>query len=183
MMKNILLLSIILAISCSPNQSNLKDNQEIIEMYNADQADRVKNDNWVIINKNDILRRMRIEELLDSNKIITSVDYKNAAMIFQHGEDSNSYKMAIKMMQKSIDLDSTIDKWLYAAATDRYLMSIGKSQIYGTQYIQEEKSITMGKYDTTIINDSERIKYGVKILEEQKVWLTKMNLMIQKDNN
>jgi hypothetical protein len=129
-----------------------------------------------VVSKNDSLRRVRVRELLAADKVKTSKDYARAAMVFQHGGDSTSYGMAVKLMEKSIALDSTANKWLLAAATDRYLQSKGLPQIYGTQYSKNNgEPWTMGDYDTTKISDEERIKFGVRTLAQQKEMLQEMN--------
>ena len=86
-------------------EEQLKDNAELIEIYRNDQADRqTENIDWSVVSKRDSLRELRIYQLLDSNKVRTSKDYHNAAMIFQHGGDSTAFGMAVKLMRKSIEL-------------------------------------------------------------------------------
>ncbi|MFT5338157.1 MAG: tetratricopeptide (TPR) repeat protein [Sphingobacteriales bacterium] len=172
-------------VSCSPNQvvhesdKGILDNAELIEIYKNDQDDR-KTDkiDWKLVSQNDRDREARIYQLLDSGKVRTSKDYHNAAMIFQHGQDSTAYGMAVELMRKSIDLDSTARKWLLAAAIDRYLLSKDEPQIYGTQYQRfgKDEPWQMGNMDTTQITDAERIAYGVETLAQQKEKLRRMNL-------
>ncbi len=160
------------------SQNKTKDNQELIEIYKNDQADRqTDNIDWKIVSKRDSLREVRVYQLLDSNKVHTSKDYHNAAMIFQHGRDTTAYGMAVKLMRKSIELDSTANKWLLAAAIDRYLLSKGEPQIYGTQYqkIGKDEPWQLGKIDTTKISDAERIEYGVETLAQQRERVKRMN--------
>lgn len=142
-MKNsalIIILFGLIACDSNKNESNiaeddqLLDNPKLIEIYANDQSDRKSNNiDWSVVSVNDNLREQRIYKLLDSNKVRTSLDYFNAAMVFQHGRDSIAYGMAVKMMRKSIKLDPSADKWLLAAAIDRDLLSRNKPQIYGTQ--------------------------------------------------
>ena len=66
-------------------------------MYKKDQGDRQSgNVDWSIVSERDRQREARVYELLDSNKVITSEDYANAAMIFQHGRDTAASAMAVK---------------------------------------------------------------------------------------
>ena len=95
-MKNsIYLLLLIMLAACSQETNNevahddVTDNVELIRLYQEDQSDRQSgNIDWQLVSTRDSLRRARIYELLDSFKIITSLDYANAAMIFQHGGDT-----------------------------------------------------------------------------------------------
>ncbi|PCH77137.1 MAG: tetratricopeptide repeat protein [Flavobacteriaceae bacterium] len=184
-MKNIILAILLFCVaSCNTKENKVEpkvtflDNIELIEIYENDQADRqIDAIDWSIVSKNDSLREVRIYQLLDSNYVRTSKDYHNAAMIFQHGGDSTAYGMAVKLMRKSIELDTTVNKWLLAAATDRYLLSKNESQIYGTQYqrFSPDEPWVLGKMDTTKISDSERIEYGVETLAQQREKVKKMN--------
>jgi len=178
-MKKIVLILLSLGImTFAYSQDKPKDSQELIEIYKNDQADRqTGNIDWEIVSKKDSLREVRIYQLLDSNKVQTSLDYHNAAMIFQHGGDSTAYGMAVKLMRKSIELDSTANKWLLAAAIDRYLLSKNEPQIYGTQYQKfgKDEPWQLGKMDTTKISDAERIEYGVETLAQQREKVKQMN--------
>jgi hypothetical protein len=89
-----LILLVLGIVSC--NQVNYNkvpekptDNPELLEIYQNDQADRqTENINWDVVLVQDSLRQISVQQLLDSNKVQTSNDYHNAAMIFQHGMDT-----------------------------------------------------------------------------------------------
>jgi len=166
-------------VSIDYSNPTVFDNNELLELYNEDQMDRRSNDyNYDELIKRDKKRRIKVQELLDSNKLITSNDYQNAAMIFQHGEYPSSYKKAVELMEKSIQIDSTVDKWLLAAATDRYLLSMNEPQVYGTQFSQTgpwEKPWELSTIDTTIISDKQRVEYGVGTLKEIREIIARMN--------
>ncbi len=158
-------------------EKSTADNAELIEIYRNDQLDR-KSDNidWGVVLERDELREARVYELLNSGKVRTSKDHYNAAMVFQHGKDSIAYGMAVKLMRKAIELDSTINKWLLAAAIDRDLLSRNKPQIYGTQFKRmADDPWKRGEMDTTKITDAERREYGVETLAEQREKVKQMN--------
>lgn len=184
--KSLFIILIFGVYSCKMNKETSKpiiekpieDNTELIEIYKNDQADRQTDTiDWDLVIKRDSLREVRILQLLDSNKVRTSKDYHNAAMIFQHGRDSTAYGMAVKLMRRSVELDSTANKWLLAAAIDRYLLSKDEPQIYGTQYHKfgKDKPWQLAKIDTTKISDQERIEYGVETLIQQREKVKQMN--------
>ncbi len=81
-------------------------------------------------------------------------------------------------MKKAIDMDSTVDRWLLAAAIDRDLMRRDKPQIYGTQYIKMGQDAKWERYkiDSTQVTDAERNYYGVETLTEQKEKERTLNL-------
>ena len=184
MKRAILLLLIVSILSCKEKAKEpteivqVSDNTELKELYKADQADRqTDNIDWSVVSERDDQRQARVYELLDSNKVITSEDYANAAMIFQHGGDTVASGMAVKLMRKAVGLDSTRSKWLLAAAIDRDLMRREKPQIYGTQYrkISADDPWQIYELDTTQVTDEERQEHGVETLAEQKEKLRMMN--------
>ncbi len=180
-MRTIILLAIIVGVvSCDFRKERARetilDNEELLQIFESDQADRNQHIDWSIIQKNDSMREARVYELLDSNKVRTSADYNYAALIFHHGEDSVAYGMALKLMKKSLELDSTGNKWYLAVITDRYLLSINKPQIYGTQYKRlEDGTVLREELDSTKITDAGRIEYGVETLAEQREKIINLN--------
>lgn len=189
MKRTFILMLVVSTFSCS-NQKEPEtetqifelDNAELISIYISDQTDRNSHDiNWDEVGKRDSLRRIRVNEILESNDIITARDHKNAAMVFLHGKDSTDYGKAVRFMKKAIELDSTMNKWLLAAATDSYLLSTGKPQIYGTQYIKMgDEPWKIALIDTSVITDTERIEYGVETLNQQ---IQKVILMNSENHN
>ncbi len=162
-------------------------NVELITIAAADQADRtnlfLQKIDELTLWERDKIRLKRVVELYEENSIKTVLDHKNAAVIFQHGRnaqnerDTFSSGMAVKMMQKVIELDPNANKWLLAAAIDRDLMIRELPQIYGTQYTRKSKNHPWEFYkiDPTVISDEERKKFNVETLEEQKEKLKNMN--------
>ena len=148
------------------------DNSELQKMYKEDQGSRmVKNIDWKLVSKQDKEREDRVYELIKLGQIVTGKDYYNSAMIFQHGSDTIASSMAVKQMKKAIALDSTINKWLLAAAIDRDLMRKQKPQIYGTQFIRNNGETKWKRYniDTTQVTDERCKYYHVETLAEQLV--------------
>ena len=179
MKKSLNLLAILLICSTYPMLAQ-SDNQELAIMYRNDQSARQKpNIDWETLSKEDDARKKRVYELLDSSKVITGRDHYHAAMIFQHGGDTTASRMAVKMMRKAIALDSTINKWLLAAAIDRDLMRNNLPQIYGTQFVKMHDETQWHRYkiDSTKVTDEERKAYGVETLAEQRAKERRMNML------
>ncbi|MEJ6980526.1 hypothetical protein WG906_08705 [Pedobacter sp. P351] len=178
---------LILVISPPITLSQTLDNAELKRMYEEDQSSRnVSGIDWNQLSKDDKQRQQRLQELIAADQLITGKDFYRSAMLFQHGEDSIAYGMAIKHMRKAILLDSTISKWLLAAAIDRELMSRAQAQIYGTQYVKNGTFNAKWKryrIDTTKVTDEERLYYGVETLNEQKEKERSMNLASVTDFN
>lgn len=155
------------------------DNAELQSMYSEDQRSRSGiNIDWRVLTRQDSLREVRVHELIKTGEVKTARDYYNSAMIFQHGRDTVASKMAVAHMRKAIELDSTMNRWLLAAAIDRDLMRRGKPQIYGTQYVKNFADSKWRRYeiDTTQVTDQERRYYHVESLSEQLIKERNMNL-------
>lgn len=62
--------------------------------------------------------------------------------------------------------------WIAAATLDRYLQSVGKPQIYGTQFLTPAgKPPTQDPYDRALIGDALRHDLGVpKIANQRTSW-------------
>jgi Ni/Co efflux regulator RcnB len=72
-----------------------KDNQELVRLMDADQADRTPDDaksiDWKIVGPRDAARLSRVKELYSKNQLQTGGDYYHAAMILQHGDVAEDY--------------------------------------------------------------------------------------------
>lgn len=170
-------ISFVLILLCTISIQAQNDNQELADLFNQDQKERLSGPiDAKVLNKNDSIRRNKVREFLSQGKIQTANDYYHAAMVFQHGWDTISSGMAIKMMKMAVKKDSTINKWLLAAAIDRDLMRKHKPQIYGTQYIlTPDQKFELYTIDTTKISDKVREKYNVKTIAEQKEEVIRLN--------
>ncbi len=140
-------------------------NRELYEMYTADQSERRNADSvgWDVVSGNDARRRARARELVDAGALEVSDDFFHAAMIFQHGRDSTSYRLAYELARTASGMEHAHPsaRWLTAAAWDRYLWSVGKPQIYGTQLHTVDGVWTMEPIDTTAVTDAERAAMDV----------------------
>lgn len=172
------LLLLLSCFSAGTIYAQTTNNAEMQQMYDEDQNGRKATPiDWKVLNKLDSTHRVRTYELLAANKLITGKDYYNAAMIFQHGSDTIASVMAIQLMRRALELDTTINRWLLAAATDRDLMRRKEPQIYGTQYIMSYSTKKWQLYtiDSTKVTDAERQYYHVETLAEQRVKERRMN--------
>lgn len=82
------------------------------------------------------------------------------AYLLIHGETTEDYQLAHEYAKKAVDMGSSITKWLYAATLDRWLVSQGKPQKFGTQYkiLDGKKELFPVDKNTS---DQERIEHGI----------------------
>ncbi len=149
-------------------------NQELKALYDEDINER-NNIDWdnaspsqiADLRKKDRERRKKVFTLINEGRIESAQDYHHAALIFQHGESTNDYKKAHEFAKKALELGDESAKWLFAATLDRYLISMGRPQRYGTQFKLNNK----GEWELCepidpSVTDEERAKYNVPPLSQ-----------------
>ncbi|NVD44298.1 hypothetical protein [Qipengyuania atrilutea] len=155
---------------------SVADNAEMSAMFEADQAAR-KGDNidWQTVMREDVARLKRTRELLDADALNTADDYYNAAFIFQHGDEAEDYLLSHVLAVRSLALGKEEAEWIAAASLDRYLQSIARGQIFGTQRsMSVTKPANQGRYDRDFLTDKLRVESGVEPLSEQQAKLAEM---------
>ncbi len=156
------------------------DNDEIRVLFLEDQVDRKTKSQTAAHSTRgarDAIRRERVRALLKENKLKTSVDYFLAGLIFQHGDLPEDYLKASELAKKAVDLSSSNKsaKWLIAASTDRYLLSTGKPQWYGTQFHKVNGVFELQSLDANAVTDEQRKELNVPTLAEMAEQLKDMN--------
>ncbi|HSR51141.1 MAG TPA: hypothetical protein VLV83_09965 [Acidobacteriota bacterium] len=164
------------------------DNVELAEMYKADQearSDAGKID-WAKLSAEDEKRRERVKEMLEAGLVKTASDHYHAAMIMQHGGEPEAYELAFELSSKAaeMDPDHKSARWLSCAAEDRWLMSLGKPQVWGTQFKRPDMQSpwTMEPFDRDAKTDEERKACGVRTLQESEERLEAMNEQLERNN-
>lgn len=172
------------SVGCSQEEisdvttSQIADNAVLTALYAQDQADR-KGDlpEGASRVERDRHRRKKVRAMLEAGAVRTATDYFHAAMILQHGNDTTHFKLAHKLAKKAFEMDSTnhMAQWLMAASWDRYLLTAGRPQWYGTQFVILDGVWYLRKIDTSQVSDQERQAYGVRTIAEIKRYLAEKN--------
>jgi len=84
----------------------------------------------------DRYRENRVRELLKQDLVQTSEDFSAAALIMQHGAEPDDYLLARELALLGASPKSFSS--LVALAEDRYLLSIGRKQRFGSQFRFDE---------------------------------------------
>jgi tetratricopeptide (TPR) repeat protein len=155
----------------------LSINVELYRLFQEDQADRRGEVEWEEVSVRDEERRAAVAKMIEEDQLHAVDDFVHAAFIFQHGADSTAYRAANELAMRAVALDSTSvgARWIAAASMDRYLQSVGRPQIYGTQLLMRNGKWTLEPYDTTVVSDAERARWGVPPLSRQRAWEAEMN--------
>jgi hypothetical protein len=162
--------------------------KELSTLVEADQKDRsifnnIKEFNRISqkqikqLNSNDLRRRKRVGEIMGEGCIKTAADYAAAALIYQHGDVPDHYYQAYIWANRAVDLGDSKQKPLVALTIDRYLVSIGKKQLFGSQFHSSDSTnwCTCLQPIEPTFPDAYREKYSQKKLNEQYKLLSSLN--------
>lgn len=145
-------------------------NPEMAAIYQEDQAARQSMEsfesNTERIAREDAQRRERVRALLAAGELRAGEDYRLAALVFQHGNEPDDYLLAHTLALVGLARGDRSAAWIAAASLDRYLRSIGKPQIFGTQFSRD--GLAQQPYDTALISDALRRELGVPPLAVQQ---------------
>jgi hypothetical protein len=135
-------------------------------IFEADQADRRPAEggsiDWAAVTPRDEARRARTMALLNAGALHSGDDFRHAAFVFQHGGSPESYLLAHTLATIAAARGRPDATWIAAATLDRYLQSIGRPQVYGTQYSNRDGAgWTQEPYDRTLVSDELRATLGV----------------------
>lgn len=152
----------------------LIDNPRLIAMLAEDQADRVswkqkKMDSATILAR-DESRRAEVKRMLAAAEVRTPHDFYCAAFIFHHGQTVDDYRLATSLAWVSMTIDPTSKDHAYMAAStwDRFMVSQGRPQWYGTKcrhQPDESGKDQLHPVDETAATDSDRARFDLKPLE------------------
>lgn len=120
-----------------------------------------------VIEQRTVDRIDRVNQLLTTQTIdLTEIwNLHYLAYLFQHSQRDSDYALAYEFAKKAVEKGSRVTRWLYAATLDRWLLSQGKSQHFGTQYKFDNQNWIPQPVDEHT-TDQERKEYGVKSLSE-----------------
>jgi hypothetical protein len=127
------------------------------------------------------VRESKVKALLAAGELETGEDFNEAAFIFNHGNNPDDCLFAHVLAMEAVLKGSNGAKWTEAATLDRYLQSIGRPQVFGTQYPLDPKlphrkaspgpfltGRTLAPYDEQFLPDSARLDFCVPVLATQK---------------
>jgi len=150
---------------------------EMRRIFDEDQrirrsADWDRKDKQDEIRKQEAERRAATARLIAAGRLHTGKDYEEAAFVFQHGTTADDYLVAHTLALAALAKGDARAGWIAAATLDRYLQTIGKPQIYGTQHRSENgKPATQEPFQRYLISDALRHQIGVPaIADQERIW-------------
>jgi hypothetical protein len=142
-------------------------NEELRRIFEEDQRNRTPGPIAERVVERDADRRERVRALIEAGGLVDPADYYHAAMVFQHGVELADYWRAHELALKAADLGWGPARWLTAAAYDRWLMTQGRPQKYGTQYRAVAGKWVLWDVDPET-TDEERSRWDVPPLAKAK---------------
>lgn len=167
--------------SCHFNQETQQArSKELAELAATDQSDRanygmLSDDEIKRVMLSDLKQRMRVGELFGDGCMVSSADYMNGAIIYQHGTQPDHFFQAFTWAKRAGELGDAEGKYWAAMAIDRYLVSLGKKQLFGSQFAKKNMAdpcICMEPVEPTFPQEM-RKEYTSMTLEER---YTKMDV-------
>jgi hypothetical protein len=139
-------------------------------LFDADQKARNGSGpiDWAVVGREDGERRKKTQALLEAGVLRSGDDFYHAAFIFQHGGGPDDFLKAHILATVSAARGNAAAIWISAATLDRYLQSIGKPQVAGTQFLTVDGKTTQEPYERSIMSDSLRNALRVPPLNEQE---------------
>ncbi len=114
---------------------------EIRALFEEDQNDRhgeLYTADPDAFSRRDAARLARAMELFELKAGLPAASLLELAFLFQHGSEPEHYKTAQDLANEALAKGCPGAAWLSAAADDRYRLSIGEKQIWGTQFCKAE---------------------------------------------
>lgn len=118
-----------------------EDSAEMKRIYDADQADRQINIgamtpqqllDWTNkVGPRDAQRRRQVRDLIARGAFHTGVDFDEAAVVFQHGDNPSDYLLAHTLAIVAVAKGSSKSRWMAAATLDRYLQAVKQRRFLG----------------------------------------------------
>ncbi len=139
-------------------------NQELRDLFEQDQADR-QGGMHAGVGERDRQRRERLADLIAGDALQDADDHWHAAMLLQHSDSLDDYWHAHDLAKHGAALGHVVCRWLAAAAYDRWLVTQGKPQKFGTQSRMVDGRLELCVVDPAT-SDTERAEWLVKPLAE-----------------
>ena len=167
-MKKVFLVGLLFVTSITVAQTS---NLELKKIVEEDQGVRTTGTqiDWKTVSRSDADRRLLVRKMIDAGQLHTAEDYRGAALVFQHGSQSDDYLLAHSLAVIAASKGDKIGLRLAAATLDRYLQSQKQPQIYGTQYFTIENTpATQEPYNKSLVTDEIRKQLRVPTVKEQE---------------
>lgn len=156
---------------------------ELTLIVKADQDERKNWQNkspeeWNDTAKSDLIRRKRVGEIFGEGCFSKAEDYAAAALVYQHGDSPDHFFQTFLWSKRAVDLGDANQKEMMALGIDRYLVSIGQKQLFGSQAFKPDFNpdtcYCLHQIESTF-PEKTRLEYTGKALHHYFHWLNDVN--------
>jgi hypothetical protein len=161
------------------------DNLRLEELHAADQKDRERvltsARDLAALKERDLARRREVLELITRGEVNTQNDLYRGAVIFLHGAEPKDFLVAHRLAVMGAINGHRASRWLAAASLDRFLMSLGLPQTYGTQF---EHDAEQNRYQLRLpIDDASLLHFEKRFFSVPSVMerLSQLNRKMSQD--
>jgi hypothetical protein len=148
----------------------------LLALAEQDQKDRAipfDKIDWNQVTPRDIQRRIEVAEFFARGCLESAADFASAAIVYQHGDTAEQAYQASVWAKRAVELGDASQKWLAAAAVDRYLVRSHRKQLYATQFSRNdgEECWCMDPVEETFPDKLRKQMTGKTLLESKKMFL------------
>jgi hypothetical protein len=112
--------------------SDLAPSAQLRYLHETDQGDRAAA-RFLTLGARDAQRRQRVQALAADGRVVSARDALSAALVLHHGTDPAHYARAHRFARRAEAGGERGGQWLRKATYDRWMLSLGKPQQFGTQ--------------------------------------------------
>jgi hypothetical protein len=171
-------------VSCSQDPERLETrSKELSQIVKADQNDREDfqsktPEEMQEMVKHDVARRKRVGEIFGEGCFSKAQDYAAAALVYQHGDVPEHFFQTFMWAKRAVELGDLTQQRMMALGIDRYLVNIGKKQLFGSQATKDgltaEACWCLQQVEESFPDDIRKNQTG-KNLQEALEWVQDLN--------
>jgi hypothetical protein len=151
--------------------------KELQKIVKADQDDRQTMTIPPEVVLRDTTRRMRVGEIFGEGCMKSAADFSAAALIYQHGSVPEHFFQTFLWSKRAVELGDTSQKRMMGLGLDRYLVNIGKKQLFASQATKPNGTNTCWCLQPVekSFPDDKRIEYTNRSLSDAFKWVNDLN--------
>lgn len=171
-----------LSLPCVQDEPRRKDRSD--ELQKIVREDQQARKDWVsftpdqikAMGREDVVRRKRVGEIFGEGCFSLPQDYAAASLVFQHGDSPDHFYQVFLWSKRGVELGDSKQKDLMALGIDRYLVNVGKKQLFATQAFAEKADgcFCLQQVEPSF-PDKRRREYTRLIRKERLKWVDQIN--------
>lgn len=122
-------------------------------------------------------RLRKVRRMVEAGRLETATDYRRAAFLLQHGNRPSDFAQARDLADVAAERGDDAARRLQALAEDRYRLSVGQKQKYGSQIrCIPGEGWSLEPFDPST-SDADRAAVGIEPLDDLRAKVERLNRM------